>query len=122
MLGELWGGVREDTWPATRAGLIRGERELPPTVFCGLETRAVALDGGNRLVASVGPCAGGDTESPLQKDWGPIAIPLSGELFLGLEEGLEVDGSRVELEGEVWDGGRDSGFTEFCSDLTELCK
>ena len=29
-----------------------------------------------------------------------MAIPLSGELFLGLEEGLDVGGSKVEFEGE----------------------
>lgn len=96
--------------------------ELALTFFLtavGLAQRE-PLEGGNMLVESAGPGAGGDTESPLQNDCDPIAIPLSGEVFLLLLEGLEVAGSRVEFDGEGWEGGMDGGFTEACSDCTGL--
>ena len=56
-----------DAWPDMRAGLIRELREFALSVFLGLGTRGV-LEGGNKLVVSAGPWAGGDTESPLQND------------------------------------------------------
>ena len=126
MFGALCGGVREEGWPDTRTGLIRelsGGIELAIPVFRGMLARGLPLDGGKILVESAGPCAGGETESPLQNEWDPIAMPLSGELFplwVWLEEGLEVDGSMVEVEGDGWERGR--GFTELCSDCTGLCR
>ena len=118
MLVKLCGGVREEGWPAMRAGLIRElnwERELPlVAVLFGL---GATLEGGKMVVESAGPGAGGETESPLQKDCDPIAMPLSGELFPALEEGLEVVGRRVELEGDGWEGG----FTELWSEWPGLC-
>lgn len=125
MFGALCGVVRDDVWPDTSTGLIRAftwEMELALTFFLtavGL-AQMETLEGGNMLVESAGPWAGGDTESPLQNDWDPIAIPLSGELFLLLLEGLEVAGSRVEFDGERWEGGMDGGFAELCSDCTGL--
>lgn len=50
-------------------------------------------------------------------------MPLSGELFplwVWLDEGLEVGWSKVEFEGEGWERGRGTGFTEVCSDCTGL--
>lgn len=52
-------------------------------------------------------------------------MPLSGELFplwVWLDEGLEVGWSKVEFEGEGWERGRGTGFTEVCSDCTGLCR
>ena len=46
-------------------------------------------------------------------DCDPIAMPLSGELFPALDEGLEVAGIRV---GEGWEG-----FTELWSACPGLC-
>lgn len=54
MLAALCEGARVETWPDTRAGLIRELSELALTVFRGLGTRGV-LEGGNKLVESAGP-------------------------------------------------------------------
>ena len=58
------------------------------------------------LVESARAWVGGDTESPLQNDCDPMAIPLSGELFrlwVWSEEGLEVCGREAEPVGEGWE-------------------
>jgi hypothetical protein len=108
MLVVLCVGVREEGWPAMRTGLIRElswGRVLP--LVAPLLRPGATLEGGKMVVESAGPGAGGETESPLQKDCDPIAMPLSGELFPALDEGLEVAGIRV---GEGWEG-----FTELWS-------
>ena len=114
MLVVLCVGVREEGWPAMRTGLIRElswGRVLP--LVAPLLRPGATLEGGKMVVESAGPGAGGETESPLQKDCDPIAMPLSGELFPALDEGLEVAGIRV---GEVWEG-----FTELWSACPGLC-
>lgn len=70
------------------------------------------LDGGKTLVESAATWDGGETESPLQKDWDPMAIPLSGELRLWAwsELGLEA-GGRVEPVGEAWGWEREVFMT-----------
>ena len=105
MEGMLGGGVREEGWPETSAGL--SGRELRWETECvflfvseGLVPSGVPE---NMLVESAGPWAGGDTESPLQNDWEPMAMPLSGELlrlWVWSELGLEAGGREVEPVGE----------------------
>ena len=84
-------GVRDECCLATCARLpareprcdMEWDREWTFFLASRLAGLMVArLDGGKMLADSVCTWDGGETESPLQNDCEPMAMPLSGELRL----------------------------------------